>query len=197
MTTNNETKSETQDQSLIAAIEGNWSGMSKEDLISTCQMLTRGRDVWRKEAEQTQSELTAAKAELQLARDIIKGMEGNIAACEADNERLTREQPISSHLRQFDLVRQMRGELHRQNLITDEEYVWLCRHNPTREAGSPSPRRLEDYDELRAKLAEAEKDKERLIKVARRCLDIAYENPEDWRVRIGQAIDAAKGGDGK
>lgn len=37
--------------SLVAAIEGNYAGMSHADLVLTCEMLERGRTVWRKEAE--------------------------------------------------------------------------------------------------------------------------------------------------
>lgn len=58
--------------------------------------------------------------------------------------------------RLFDLVRYCRGELHEAGLITDQEYADLVT------AGSESARRLENYDELRAKIAELEKDKARL-----------------------------------
>jgi len=54
----------------------------------------------------------------------------------------------------------MRSELHEQNLITDEEYAWLSGGSPMAtdpKGGSPSPRRLEDYDALRARLTAAEK----------------------------------------
>jgi hypothetical protein len=45
------------DDSLIAAIEGDYSGMSHADLVLTCNMLLRGRDTWRKEAETAQARL--------------------------------------------------------------------------------------------------------------------------------------------
>ena len=63
--------------------------------------------------------------------------------------------PINTSLRLFDLVRFMRSELHEQNLITDDEYAWLCSSEMamSESGGSPSPRRLEDYDQLRAELA--------------------------------------------
>lgn len=62
---------------------------------------------------------------------------------------------INTNVRLFDLVRQMRAELHEANLITDSEYAWLSggadmAHCP--EGGSPSPRRLEDYDDIKARM---------------------------------------------
>lgn len=60
-----------QGDSLIAAIEGNFAGMSKDDLIATCEMLTSGRASWRKDAEQYQRELIAAQQTVsQLCIDI-------------------------------------------------------------------------------------------------------------------------------
>lgn len=64
--------------------------------------------------------------------------------------------PINTNVRLFDLVRYMRSELHAADLITDEEFTWLCADAPMANSdagGSPSPRRLEDYDELRDKIA--------------------------------------------
>ncbi len=75
----------------------------------------------------------------------------------------TKSPPISVRL--FDLVRFMRSELHQANLITDEEYAWLCMEAPLAQSpvgGSPSPRRLEDYDQLRIRMSEIEADKARL-----------------------------------
>jgi hypothetical protein len=43
--------------SLVAAIEGDFNGMSHADLVLSCQMLTRGRAEWKKECEQAQKEL--------------------------------------------------------------------------------------------------------------------------------------------
>jgi hypothetical protein len=60
---------------------------------------------------------------------------------------------INSNVRMFDLVRYMRRELHEANLISDAEYTWLCAEAPlatSEQGGGPSPRRLEDYDDLRA-----------------------------------------------
>lgn len=65
------------------------------------------------------------------------------------------KQPINTHVRLFDLVRQQRVELHEQNLISDEEYAWLS-GGPmaiSPKGGSPSVERLEDYDQMRSKLA--------------------------------------------
>lgn len=41
-----------QEKSLLAAIEGDYNGMSKTDLVHTCKMLERGRAQWRQEAEE-------------------------------------------------------------------------------------------------------------------------------------------------
>lgn len=61
---------------------------------------------------------------------------------------------INTNVRLFDLVRYARHTLHRDNLITDEEYAWLCMEAPLAKGpGSPSPRRLEDYDAIRVKMA--------------------------------------------
>ena len=70
--------------------------------------------------------------------------------------RCKEREKINTHTRLFDLVRQMRTTLHAENLITDEEYEWLSGGAPLATAktgGSPSPRRLEDYDDLRARIA--------------------------------------------
>ena len=65
---------------------------------------------------------------------------------------------INTNVRLFDLVRYMRSELHEADLITDQEYFWLCAEAPMAKGqGSPSPRRLEDYDEIRAKMKRMEK----------------------------------------
>lgn len=65
---------------------------------------------------------------------------------------------INTSYRLFDLVRYMRSELHKAELITDEEYGWLCFESEmatSPKKGSPSRQRLEDYDELRAQLTKA------------------------------------------
>ena len=64
---------------------------------------------------------------------------------------------INTNVRLFDLVRYMRSELHEAELITDQEYGWLCAEAPmVKGQGSPSPRRLEDYDEIRARMERME-----------------------------------------
>ena len=65
---------------------------------------------------------------------------------------------INTSYRLFDLVRYVRSELHQAELITDEEYGWLCAESEmatSPKGGSPSRQRLEDYDELRAQLTKA------------------------------------------
>jgi hypothetical protein len=59
--------------------------------------------------------------------------------------------------RLFDLVRYQRGELFEADLITEEEYSWLLSESPlAKGSGSPSPRRLESYDQVRAKITPLE-----------------------------------------
>jgi hypothetical protein len=60
--------------------------------------------------------------------------------------------PEKINARLFDLVRYMRAELYEADLITDEEYSWLCYEAKLAKngKGSPSPRRLEDYDTIKA-----------------------------------------------
>lgn len=75
------------------------------------------------------------------------------------------ESKINTHVRLFDLVRQARATLHDENLITDEEYAWLCGGPMAvddKKGGSPSPRRLEDYDDLRETLSALQNKVERL-----------------------------------
>jgi hypothetical protein len=72
---------------------------------------------------------------------------------------------INTNVRLFDLVRYSRAELHHEGLITDEEYAWLCVNAPmatSPKGGSPSRQRLEDYDEIRAKIISLEADKQRM-----------------------------------
>ena len=61
---------------------------------------------------------------------------------------------INTNVRLFDLVRHQRAALHEDELITDEEYAWLCGSEMAMspQGGSPSPRRLEDYDRTHEQL---------------------------------------------
>jgi hypothetical protein len=53
---------------------------------------------------------------------------------------------INTNVRLFDLVRYMRSDLHEAELITDQEYGWLCAEAPMAKGqGSPSPRRQVNY----------------------------------------------------
>jgi hypothetical protein len=65
---------------------------------------------------------------------------------------------IKTNKRLFDLVRYQRSELLQAGLITEDEYLYLLADAPlAKGGGSPSPRRLEDYDEIRAKMKSMEK----------------------------------------
>lgn len=87
-----------------------------------------------------------------------RSLELRLSDAKREVEALQKGQPINTHVRLFDLVRHQRAELHQAGLITDEEYFWLCSaakmaNDP--KGGSPSPRRLEDYDSLRSHLKTA------------------------------------------
>lgn len=83
----------TNDETLIAAIEGDYSGMNRESLILTCKMLYRGRERWREEAELANKRL---KAILESANRTMcaylcnQGISEGVAKMEAD-----RKYPIS------------------------------------------------------------------------------------------------------
>lgn len=77
---------------------------------------------------------------------------------------------INESQRLFDLVRDARSYLHELSLISDAEYVWLCADAPMARSsigGSPSARRLEDYTEMRDRIAELEKVGNQLVICAR------------------------------
>jgi hypothetical protein len=93
---------------------------------------------------------------------------------------------INTNVRLFDLVRYMRSELHEADLITDQEYGWLCAEAPMAKGqGSPSPRRLEDYDEIRAKTKRMEAEIKSFLK------DWAWmDGPEGWREAMDKLRDS-------
>lgn len=79
----------------------------------------------------------------------------------------TTKTDIATNARQFDLIRYMRSELLQAKLITMAEYGWLCGEAPlAKGSGSPSPRRLEDYDKIRAREAALLAEVERLRALA-------------------------------
>lgn len=71
----------------------------------------------------------------------------------------TERPAINTNTRLMDLVRYQRSELLHAGLISEEEYEWLL--NAPSEGnhgqGSPSPRRLEDYDQIRERLTNSER----------------------------------------
>jgi hypothetical protein len=81
----------------------------------------------------------------------------------AELEENIKNAKINTDLRLFDLVRCMRFDLHEGGLITFEEYAWLSGEAPMAKGqGSPSPRRLESYDDVRGRLKSAESENAKL-----------------------------------
>lgn len=83
--------------------------------------------------------------------DMISDPEGDWVS-HSDYEKLEKsKKTINTSERLFDLVRYMRSDLHVAGLITDDEYMWLCESPMAQspQGGSPSPRRLEEYDQLK------------------------------------------------
>ncbi len=104
------------------------------------------------------SALTQGKETEDDLRNIIVGLDSKLSTLTAQLEAASRKQPINTHVRLFDLVRQQRAELHDDGLITSEEYAWLsggAGMAVSDKGGSPSPRRLEDYDDMRKQLEAA------------------------------------------
>ncbi len=62
----------TKEDSLIAAIEGSYEGMSHSDLVLTCKMLARGRAHWQSEAEQLRAQLQQAEERCSFMKEALK-----------------------------------------------------------------------------------------------------------------------------
>jgi hypothetical protein len=96
---------------------------------------------------------------IRLLREEVCALKSSLATAEKQRDEARAKQPLNTHVRLFDLVRQQRSELHQADLITDDEYVWLsggAKLASDPKGGSPSPRRLEDYDEMRSRLTAAD-----------------------------------------
>jgi chromosome segregation ATPase len=97
---------------------------------------------------------------------IIDELRERVSALNRRIDALQKAKPtfLTDYQRMWDLVRHQRAALVDAGLITALEYALLVSHESTvtNAAGSPSPRRLESYDELRAKLAEVEAERDQL-----------------------------------
>jgi hypothetical protein len=95
---------------------------------------------------------------------IIDELRERVSALNRRIDALQKAKPtfLTDYQRMWDLVRHQRAALVDAGLITALEYALLVSHESTvtNAAGSPSPRRLESYDELRAKLAEVEAERD-------------------------------------
>jgi hypothetical protein len=160
---------EVANHSIVSSLVYNTLKEDNDQLRAEVERLTNQRDNLLKPLRE-QAEARAESAEQQLhALRLVCGTTdadkfstwvthamARAERAEAEVTELKKKQPINTHVRLFDLVRYMRAELQEQDLITSEEYSWLCYESPmanSPKGGSPSPRRLEDYDELRAELA--------------------------------------------
>lgn len=76
----------------------------------------------------------------------------------SDLPKLVRElkERAAKNQRMFDLVRYMRGSLHEEGLLSDQEYSDIC------EWGADAARRLETYDVMRKRAGEAEEFRQKL-----------------------------------
>lgn len=81
----------------------------------------------------------------------------------------------TDYQRMWDLVRVQRHALLDANLITRDEYAELLAAETSSQpgTGSPSPRRLESYDEVRAKLEQAETTAAQLREAIRPLVEFA------------------------
>lgn len=84
-----------QDESLVAAIEGNFEGMAKSDLILTIKMLTNGRKIWMDEANAMKTQRDEARALLHEKNitantfmNQVKKLQAEIEALKKDKEML-------------------------------------------------------------------------------------------------------------
>lgn len=99
-------------------------------------------------------------------REVIANVVDSDFARQLERQRDEARKNINTSYRLFDLVRFMRTELHEQGLINDDEYSWLCTSSMAtiKEGGSPSPRRLEEYDDCKAERDQLRTEVEQLRK---------------------------------
>lgn len=102
---------------------------------------------------------------------IIKEVEKGTYVLHSDYEKLEKsKKTVNTSERLFDLVRYMRAELHGADLITDEEYAWISGGSSmanSPQGGSPSPRRLEEYDQLKRENKKLLTQRDELIAAAK------------------------------
>ena len=147
--------------------------------VSACPVCER--DALAAELEQARSERDENATWAQHYLQEVNALRASLAAATKERDEAKAKQPINTHKRLFDLVRFMRSELLEADLLTDNEYAWLYQHTfaDDPKQGSPSLRRLEDYDDLRTQLAAAEALNGRL----REALDWSLNSmspPFDW-----------------
>lgn len=88
--------------------------------------------------------------------DMLEAAEAKVAALNRRVDALQKSKPafLTDFQRMWDLVRHQRSALYEAGLLTAEEYALLVGSEDTSPhgQGSPSPRRLESYDAIRAEL---------------------------------------------
>jgi hypothetical protein len=107
---------------------------------------------------------------------------------ESDTSRLSmKEKPETINDRLFDLCRYQRSELFEAELIDSEEYFFLMHDCPlARGSGSPSPRRLENYDSIRENLKTVTEQRDRLAEAL--SLIEREEKPTSMKIFSSKAI---------
>lgn len=109
------------------------------------------------------TQIATNDARFQDAAMVLRQLRQEVDHQQQEIERLKADKTAPIHQRVWDLLRQMRSELLDAELITRHEYAWLCSEAPgVSGGGSPAPRRLETYDEIRARAEKAEQEIARL-----------------------------------
>lgn len=144
---------------------------SRREILTACSGFIGAMEVSRRAIKAIRDALSGGMAHSRKSlEESLPRLEADLKLCRLDHQGAVH---INSNVRMFDLVRSARSELHEEGLITDSEYSWLCAEAElatSPECGSPSPRRLEDYDDLRTKLDASHADADRLAE----CLSIWF-----------------------
>ena len=99
--------------------------------------------------EALREERAALQSEAQWTGEQLAGVRAERDALREELERMKADAKLNQRL--YDLVRQMRAELHNEGLIDREEYARFA-------SAKGGVQRLEDYDAIRARMESAERE---------------------------------------